>query len=942
MHSVSASSPRRHQPLHTTTGAAMKSLQSLLATLVCLVLLGTSAWGQASLTGIGTPYNQSFDAIGTGSITPWSDNVTLLGWYVKRTTGANNVNVGDGSSNAGGLYNFGLTSDPNRALGALGSGSTGTIYYAVRLRNNTSQTITAVAVSYFGEQWRYSGTAAAQDLTVSYLVGTVDSLNGGSWTSVPALTFTSPIISGTAGALNGNLPANRASLSTTIGATLAVGADIWIRWVEVDHSGSDHGLATDDLTITPLAPAITNFYSKPSGNLEVLANWGTNPDGSGTAPANFTSAYQSFNIRNGSSFTIGGAWTVSGLLSKIVVGNGTDACSFTVPSGFAVVGAIDVASNATLTLQNHAKPSLGSLAAGSTVNYSQSGTDTVVIASYSNLTLTGGTKLFAAGSTNVQGNLLVDGVSALSGVGSPFSTVNLNGNFTLQNGATFSSADTSRFTLVVSGSTVQTFNGNGSEFKLFKLTSNNAAGVVLASGSSNLTLGNPSGGGLDINAGTLSVNSNTLQTFNGRTFITMAGTVTATASSNFVFNQSNSSSSGFGTLRMTPGSETINNLTVNLSDSSKYGTLKLGTNLTVAGTLSLINGTVKPGVNTFAVTGTVTRTSGRVWGKLQKPIPTGATSRTFEIGDSLVYTPVAVAFGNVTAQGNLAVSDTAGDHPNLATSGLDVTKKLNRYYTLTNSGVAFNNCNVTFTFVASDVDAGANTSNFVVKKFDLGTWTSPTTASPLATSIQATGITSFSDFAIGEATGGGSGQTVTSMNSAWNIVSVPRVAPDFTASVLFPGAIPGTINSFITGAYTQPTTLVNGEGYWAYYGAAGNNTISGTNLASTSVTVSTGNRWVLVGSVTATVAASALTSNPPSAIVGGTLFGWNGTAYSAPTTLDPGKGYWVFVNAPCTLTISSAAAPAKPAVSPKSVKPSEDVQPGKPPVPPANQNSDTN
>jgi hypothetical protein len=571
-----------------------------------------------------------------------------------------------------------------------------------------------------------------------------------------------------------------------------------------------------------------------------------------------------------------------------------------------VNGQIDVSSNATLTLQNHTLPALGSLSATSTVNYAQSGgPDTVTAATYGNLTLTGGTKLFDGGSTTIQGNLLANGISNLSGIGSPFSTVNLGGNFTLQGGSTFSAADTSRFTLICSGSTPQTLNGGGSDLKLFKVTSTNPAGVILASGTSNLTLGNPSGGGLQLDAGTLTVNSNTLQTFAGRTFITMTGTITASPTSNFIFNQANTANSGFGTLKMTPGSELINNLTVNLSDTSKYGTLKLGTDLTVGGMLSLVNGAVKPGANTLLVTGSVTRTTGRVWGRLQKTIPTGATTRTFEIGDTLVYTPVVVAFGNVSAQGSISVSDTAARHSAFATSGLDSTKKLNRYYTVTNSGVAFNNCTLTFNFLPTDVDTLSNTSSFVVKKFSSGTWTSPTTAGASATSIQVTGVTSFSDFAVGQPASIGSTQTTVSLFDGWNLVSVPRVVANYSGSVLFPGAVPGTIYSYLTGSYTQPTTLVNGEGYWAFYVGASSNTITGTALTSTSLNI-TGTgfpRWVLVGSITASVPISGLTAAPSGAIEPGTLYGWNGTNYFNPTTIDPGKAYWVLVNQICTLTV---------------------------------------
>jgi hypothetical protein len=150
--------------------------------------------------------------------------------------------------------------------------------------------------------------------------------------------------------------------------------------------------------------------------------------------------------------------------------------------------------------------------------------------------------------------------------------------------------------------------------------------------------------------------------------------------------------------------------------------------------------------------------------------------------------------------------------------------------------------------------------------------------------------------------------TTVAMNGGWNIVSVPQIPASYATASLFPTAVAGTVNSFVTGSYTQPTTLTNGEAYWAFYGAPTSNTITGLDIQSASVTVASGNRWVLVGSVSSPVPVANLTSNPPGAIVGGTLWGWNGSAYVTPTLLEPGKGYWVFVNAPCTLTVSSGFA----------------------------------
>ena len=82
------------------------------------------------------------------------------------------------------------------------------------------------------------------------------------------------------------------------------------------------------------------------------------------------------------------------------------------------------------------------------------------------------------------------------------------------------------------------------------------------------------------------------------------------------------------------------------------------------------------------------------------------------------------------------------------------------------------------------------------------------------------------------------------------------------------------------------------------------NRIVGAAIAIDSIAIATGNRWVLVGSVTNATATANLTSDPAGAIIAGTLYTFSSGVYSHPTTLDPMKGYWVFINAPCTLKVS--------------------------------------
>ena len=390
-----------------------------------------------------------------------------------------------------------------------------------------------------------------------------------------------------------------------------------------------------------------------------------------------------------------------------------------------------------------------------------------------NLTITSGTMLMNAGA----GNLALGGNWADTG------TFTSNGR-----------------TVTFTGAATQSLSRTGGETFTTLVLNKSGGSLVLGSAVTCTPAGSAQSLTFNGTVDVLNLSGQTL-TLNGPVGGTdAASTLTGSATSNLAINSTLGGS--FGTLRFTAAAQSLGAFTVNLSGASPV--LALATPLTVNGAFTLTSGVVSPGANVVSIapTGSIARTSGWVSGTLLQRAATGAPALSYPIGTATAYTPVSLAFASVTVAGDVSATTTTGDHPNIATSGLNAAKSVNRYWTLANSGATFTTVNATFNFVAGDLDAGVLTDSVEVREFAASAWSAPAMGARTATSTVATGITTLGAFAIAEPTS----WTITASSGANGAISPTGVVTLRDGGSVTFTALPNVgynINNYVVDSVTQ-------------------------------------------------------------------------------------------------------------------------------------------
>ena len=145
--------------------------QGIAALLLAAPFVTSSAYGQAiGVSGTFT-YTQTFDSIGIAS-PAWVDGnqptPTLAGWYAginANGTADGNIQASAGATALSGLLNLGTVSAVDRAIGSrvTGTGAFANIGYGVLFQNTSGGTLTVGNISFAGELWRSGDNATATE-----------------------------------------------------------------------------------------------------------------------------------------------------------------------------------------------------------------------------------------------------------------------------------------------------------------------------------------------------------------------------------------------------------------------------------------------------------------------------------------------------------------------------------------------------------------------------------------------------------------------------------------------------------------------------------------------------------------------------------------------------------------------------------------------------------
>lgn len=238
------------------------------------LLASALSFAQISITSLNTPHNENFDGMGAAGTTFPTNWTAIRGGGTGTLNQVLTMQVTDGSSNTGTVYNVGTTSATDRAFGSISSNST-IPAFGTSFINNTSDIITEFKIDAIVEQWRTGSADTANELMAFSYSFDATGLGNGTWTNVTALNVNEILKTTTTSvAVDGNLPANQSTLTGTVNISAtpwAKGGTLWIKWLDDNATGNDSLLAIDNFVFTATSSTLGVSENNISG-LQVYPN----------------------------------------------------------------------------------------------------------------------------------------------------------------------------------------------------------------------------------------------------------------------------------------------------------------------------------------------------------------------------------------------------------------------------------------------------------------------------------------------------------------------------------------------------------------------------------------------------------------------------------------------------------------------------------------------
>jgi autotransporter-associated beta strand protein len=339
-------------------------------------------------------------------------------------------------------------------------------YIAFAATNSSPATLTSFTVGFDGEQWRdggaNGGTPVTQPMVLQYGFGTLFT-DVTTWNEPGAnFNWTAPVFTNTT--TGAAVDGNGAGLVTGLGGTIngldwTTGQTLWVRWVERNDAGNDHGLAIDNFAFAWTGTTIVPLYWDANGASPGIGgtgvwsatnvanvNWNPSAAGDGT-PQNSdankrlifggaggvitidTSVAANLGMEFDASYTLNGGVLTLGSISTIDI-DGT----VTINSALAGVAGLTKLGPGTLIITNAANPlegtisiNGGALSAGADGHFGNANNDIAlsgglltfsngfVLAAGRNLTGSGALRIPSGQTVTTQGTVNLSAVEIGSG-----------------------------------------------------------------------------------------------------------------------------------------------------------------------------------------------------------------------------------------------------------------------------------------------------------------------------------------------------------------------------------------------------------------------------------------------------------------------------------------------------------------------------------------------